>query len=262
MNKNLYRKQLTLRSVSLAITLGLILITGIENSAALSNCQSEPTHPNPALSTAYGKSLTEWMMLHSAWYNQGQDPLLGTIGHVTLIPLPQQLPTPIPPDLPAVDSFKSGSLNITLKPGSPFVVPVISLSGELYVNDILPPDDLSPYKSSLLNADILVTLDGKTIMQSPADNHKFFYGPAYFPEPIAYNPPQFRFNDPVLGDVYAAAISSSMGIGFVHPPLSVGKHTLKLHAVNSDLGYGFANTWNITVKPEGKKNDGHKPHYQ
>jgi hypothetical protein len=249
MNKILFTKSRTVKSVSLAIVLGLILTAGIENAAALSNCQSKPAPANPALSKAYGKSLTEWMMLHSAWYNQGQDPILGTIGHVKLLPLPQQLPTPIPPDLPPVGSFSTGNLNITLKPGTPFVLPVISLSGESYVNDVLPPDDLLPYKSSLLTADIKVTLDGKTILQSPADNQKFFYGPAYFPEPIAYNPPQFRFTDPVLGDVYAAAISSSMGIGFVHPPLNVGKHTLKLHAVNLDLGFGFANTWNITVKP-------------
>jgi hypothetical protein len=242
-------KILSTKSVSLAFTLGLILTASIENAVALSNCQNEHVPANPALSKAYGKSLTEWMMLHSAWYNQGQDPKLGTIGHVKLLPLPQQLPTPIPPNLPAVGSFSTGSLNISLKPGTPFVVPVISLSGETYVNDVLPPDDLLPYKSSLLTADIKVTLDGKTILQSPNDNQKYFYGPAYFPEPIAYNPPQFRYTDDVLGDVYAAAISSSMGIGFVHPPLRVGKHKLKLHAVNSDLDYGFENTWIINVKP-------------
>ena len=249
MNKTPPTKVLTVKSVSLAITLGLALTAGIEDSAALSNCQSEPAPANPALSRAYGKSLTEWMMLHSAWYNQGQYPKLGTIGHVKLMPLPQQLPTPIPPDLPHVNSFSTGSLNITLKPGTPFVLPVISLSGESYVNNILPSDDLLPYKGSMLTADINVTLDGKTILQSPADNQRFFYGPAYFPEPIAYNPPQFRFTNPDLGDVYAAAISSSMGIGIMHPPLNVGKHILKLHTVNTELDFGFENTWYITVNP-------------
>jgi hypothetical protein len=238
--------------LSLAIfTLGLALTTGIENAAALSNGQSKAAPANPALSKSFGKSLTEWMMLHAAWYNQGQNPRLGTIGHVKLLPLPQQLPTPvIPSNLPQDISFSTGNLDITLKPGTPFVLPVISLSGETYVNNVLPPDDLLPYKNSLLTAGIKVTLDGKTLLQSPTDNKKFFYGPAYFPTPIAYNPPQFRFNDPTLGgDVFAAAISSSIGIGFVHPPLNVGKHILKLHAVNTELGYGFANTWNITVKP-------------
>lgn len=248
MNKKYFAKSRTVKFLCFVMTFGLILAAEIENAAALSNNQSNPVPANPALSKAYGKSLTEWMMLHAAWYNQGQNPQLGTIGHVKLMPIPQQLPTPIPPNLPLVDSFSTGSLDITLKPGTPFVLPVISLSGETYVNDILPPDDLLPYESSLLTADITVTLDGKTILQSPADNQKYLYGPAYFPEPIVYNPPQFRFTDPVLGDVYAVAISSSMGIGFVHPPLNVGKHTLKLHAVNLDLGYGFANTWNITVK--------------
>jgi hypothetical protein len=250
MNKILSTESRIIKVVCCAFTLGLFLTIGIENASAMSNSQSyKPIPANPSKPKLYGYSLAQWMMLHQAWYLQGQDPQTGTVERVKLLPLPQQDPTPIPPDLP-VGAYSIGSLDIDLKPGSPFVAPVITLNGESYVNNILPPDEpLDSYKISLLSADITVTLDGKTILQSPADNQKFFYEPAYFPEPIVFSPPQFRFTDKDLGDVYAAAAIWSQGIGFVHRPLKVGKHTLHIMAVNKELGYGFENTWNITVLP-------------
>jgi hypothetical protein len=254
MNKILFTESRIITVVCYAFTLGLFLIIGIENASAISNNQSyKPVPENPTKSNLYGYSLTQWMMLHQAWYLQGQDPQTGTIGRVKLLPLPQQVSTPIPPDLP-VGAYSIGSLDIALKSGSPFVAPVITLNGESYVNNILPPDEpIDLFKNSLLSADITVTLDGKIILQSPADNQKFFYGPSYFPEPITYSPPQFRFNDTALGDVFAAAAIWSQGIGFVHSPLKVGKHTLNIIAVNKELGYGFDNTWNITVPPNKGK---------
>lgn len=250
MNKMLSAKSDMIKAIFYVFALGLSLTAGVENATALSNNQSyKPAPANPSQSKAYGNSLTQWMMLHQAWYLQGQDSQTGVIGRVNLLPIPQQVPTPIPP-VPDVDQFSTGSLDITLKTGSPFVLPVISLVGESYVDNIVPPDQPSDFlKDSLLGADINVTLDGKAILQSPADNEYAFFGPAYFPEPVVYSEPQFRYNDTVLGDIYAAAAIWAEGIGFVHPPLRVGKHTLHLYAVNRVLRYGFENTWHITVLP-------------
>lgn len=247
MNKKLSAKTRTIKAVCCVLALGLCLTAGVENAAALTT-KSAPV--SPSQSKSYGFTLAQWMMLHQAWYLQGQVPQTGTVGRVKLIPLPQQVPTPIPPNLP-VGAFSTGNLDITLKAGSPFVVPVITLNGESYVDNILPADEpIDLYKNSLLSADFTVTLDGKTILKSPDDNQNFYYGPSFFPEPITYNPPQFRFNDQVLGDVFAAAAIWSQGIGFVHPPLKVGNHSLRIFAVNTVLEYGFDNTWSITVLPQ------------
>ena len=246
--KKLTSARTYIKAFCCAFTLAFLFATGIENAIALSLSNSyKPLPAKPSKAKAFGFSLTQWMMMHQTWYLQGQEPQTGSVGRVKLLPLPQQEPTPIPPGLP-VFSFAAGSLDIAINPGTPLVVPVITLNGESYVDNIVPPDEpIDLFKNSLLSADITVTLDGKTILQSPADNQKFFYGPAFFPEPIAYNPPQFRFSDPVLGDVYAASAIWSQGIGFVHPPLKEGKHSLHILAVNKDLGYGFDNTWHITV---------------
>lgn len=241
-----FAKNNNLKAICCALTFGLSLAFSIDNAAALSTSSSK--YVRSPSSKSFGSTLTQWMMLHQAWYLKGQDPDAGTVGRVTLMPLPQQNPIPIPPDLP-VDVFSTGSLDVALKAGSPFVIPVITLNGESYANNIIPDDEpIDLFKNSLLNADITVSLDGVTILKSPSDNQKFFYGPIFFPQPVTYNSPQFRFTDAALGDVFASAAIWSEGIGFMHKPLNVGTHTLHIIAVNKDLRYGFDNTWNITVK--------------
>lgn len=236
-------------TVCCVFTLGLALTAGVDNAAALSNNQSyKPSPANPSQSKPYGNSLTQWMMLYQTWHLQGQAPQTGTIGRVKLLPIPQQI-TANPP-CSDIEQFTTGSLEMTLKTGSPFVLPVTFIVGESYVDNIVPPDQPNDFlKDSLLGADITVTLDKKPILESPADNEVAFFGPAYFPEPIVHNPPQLRYNDLELGDIYATAAIWSEGIGFVHPPLPVGKHTLHIYLVNRALKYGFDNTWNITVLP-------------
>ncbi len=49
----------------------------------------------------------------------------------------------------------------------------------------------------------------------------------YFDSPIAYPEPEFRFYDPMLGDVYATAAIWSEGTSCILKPLSVGHHTLE-----------------------------------
>jgi hypothetical protein len=249
MNKNLSAKTHIVKTVCCMVTLGIILTFGVENAVALSHSNSYKSLPDShSKSKAFGLTLTQWMLLHQAWFLQGQDPQTGTIGRVKLLPLPQQEPTPVPP-VP-IGSFSTGNLDLTLKSGTPLVVPVMILNGEAYVNNLVPPDEpIDLFKNSLLSSDIKVELDGKTLLQSPEANQKYFYGPAFFPEPVTYQPPQLRFSDPVLGEVFAASAIWSEGIGFVYPPLKVGKHVLHIFAVNNDLGFGFDNTWNITVLP-------------
>jgi hypothetical protein len=257
MNKIQLAKSTAIKNVCCVLTLGLALTAGVGYADNQSNDHgSKPEHPTQA--HLYGKSLTEWMMLYSAWFAQGQDPNKGTIGKVQLLPMPQQEATAIPPT-PDIDQFLKGSLDVTLQYGSPFMVSVIALTGELFVDDIIPPDEALPvYKQSLIGADVLVTLDGKPILRSPQGNLNAFIGPAYFPQPVLYSSPQFRYTDNTLGDIYASGIVWVEGIGFVQPPLSAGQHTLHVYALNPVLRLGFDNTWNITVKSKEHKSKEHK----
>lgn len=247
MNQN--KITLILNHISQLFVFVWLLSLSIGEVSAVSTNQGDTVAPSISVKEkSFGKTLSQWMMLHQEWFLRGQDPQTGTIGSVNLLPLPQSEPVPVPP-VPTVEQFSVGTLDLTLKTGLALVVPVITLNGESFLNDIIPPDKTLPiYTQSLLSAQITVTLDDVLILQSPTDNQRFFYGPAFFPEPVVYDPPQFRFNDSTLGDVYAAAAIWSQGIGFVLPHLKIGSHTLRVYALNTDLKYGFDNTWHITVK--------------
>jgi hypothetical protein len=232
----------------------LVIVASLMSALIVLNTAREtrgagPKRPSPPQSNAFGKSLAEWLVLHQTWYIEGSDPAGEYVGHVLLLPQPQGIPTPVVPGSDLI--ILKGSLDLELNPGTPIVVPIITLVGETYVNPQLPPDfPLDSFKASLLGAEVRVTLDGKPLVDGASSNlGNFFIGPTYFKPPIAYDPPQFRFSDPLLGDVYAASAIWLEALGFVLEPLSVGPHVLRIFAVNHDLSYGFDNTWNITVHP-------------
>ena len=67
---------------------------------------------------------------------------------------------------------------------------------------------------------------------------------------------QFFFNPPVpiTGFPPVNSIIWFQGIGIVHPPLSVGTHTLQLDAVNTQAAFGsffeYHNTWTVRCSLE------------
>ena len=87
----------------------------------------------PPGSHAYGKILTEWLSVYWRWYYSGADPAQSFVGRVKLMPLPagELISGTGTPDDPAL---YRGHLEITLRPGTPFVLPLSAWSVERYNN--------------------------------------------------------------------------------------------------------------------------------
>ena len=191
----------------------------------------------PAQSNAFGKSLTEWMTLYWQW-SLGGGP--DHVKRVTFLPQPA-LGAPVSGDF----TFDNpgvfvGELEVSLQPGTKFVLPVSAWVGESYLPELGIPDD-SPLDPSIFTvADVM--LDGKSLIDS-SNLEDYYYGPTYFDPPIEYDAP--------TGYGSNAAIFVQ-GIGFAHGPLSKGTHTLTLVSAiqvpEFDLGVVFMNTWTITVE--------------
>lgn len=169
-------------------------------------------------SKAYGKTLTEWMQRYWTWSlgGGGED----HDGNVTFLPLPNGdlIDGSITYNDPAL---LVGHLDISLKPGTPFVLPVIVWYGETYdpalhfPNDPVLPASLFTDPSK---ATTKVYIDGRPVMDSTiASVSPYYYGPA--PISVTYAEPTSYGS---IGAVYV------QGVGFVQEPLSVGPHTIAL----------------------------------
>jgi len=214
-----------------AVVLGLALALPVSDTLG-----------GPKQSKAFGKSLTEWMKLYWTWAITGEGD--DHVGHVQFLPIPQgevvegsgTLDDPL---------ILRGELDVTFKPGTAFALPVIVWVGETYDPDLDIPDD--PYLDSSIftDANVLVTIDGKRVIDSSVDDLRdFLYGPADFDPPLFYGEPSSYGS---IGAIFA------QGIGFVHQPLSKGTHTLRLAAElripQYDIHVIFVNEWTITVDP-------------
>lgn len=198
----------------------------------------QPAQPQ---TDAYGKSLTAWQLLYLTWL-LGADPV-DHVGQVRFLPLPQGTPQGENPVIYV------GELAATLDPGAPFVLPIFVWIGESYDNGSAD----APLPSDLFTAmTVTVTLDGQPLLDSSsAPLTPYYFGPQAFQSPIPYAEPQPRGDSDGDGepDLFALAMIWAQGIGFVYPPLSIGQHTLTLYAENAAFGFGYDNTWQITVAP-------------
>jgi hypothetical protein len=203
---------------------------------------------SPPQSSAFGKTLPEWMQLYfSYFFRVGPD----HVGKVRFLPLPNGTQ---PDDDEGDFSYANpgtvvGHLNVSLPPGSPFVLPVVTWVQEKYEDDSTDPafpDEI--FTNNPGNPIIKVYIDGKPVMDSTqASVNPFYYTVPLdltYPEPTDYGS---------IGAIFA------QGIGFVHPPLSVGTHTIELESEllippdlfpSSGLGVHYLNTWTITVSPK------------
>jgi hypothetical protein len=234
----------TLRGLALAIAVFGTSLTPVETVRGDSAPQS----------SAFGKTLTEWMQSYWKWgLGGGGD---DHVGRVQFLHLPN--------GEYAGGSFTYadpgilvGHLDVSLKPGTPFVLPVTIWYGETYRPDLGYPDD--PALPADLFTDptknlIKVYIDGKAVMDSTlASVSPFYFGPAptdvVYPQPSSY------------GSIAAIFVQ---GVGFVQPPLSVGTHKIELVSglrvppdptiLNLNIypegsGVRYMNTWTITVAP-------------
>jgi hypothetical protein len=205
--------------------------------------------PVPPRSHAFGKTLAKWQQLYWTWALGGNQ--AGQVGHVLFLPMPQgelRGGTGAPDD----PFFFVGELDITLQPGTAFVTPVLVFIGESYVENV--PDDTPLPEEIFTNAEVLVTLDGRPLINSSAEDiSPYYFDAVFFDEPLFYDEPQPRGDPP--GTINAQAALWVQGLGFAYPPLKVGQHTLTMFGDNR-FGFSFFNTWRITVKPQSRKPGG------
>lgn len=209
---------------------------------------------SPPQSSAFGKTLPEWMQLFwIANLEGGPD----YVGAVKLLPLPQGIIGGGTFTYADPGVF-TGHLDVTLGPGTPFVLPVVVWIGEAYETALhYPIDPVIPaeFFTDPSKAITKVYIDGQPVMDSTkASVSPFYFGPVplgvVYPEPSDY------------GSISAIYVQ---GVGFVHPPLSVGVHTialesellippnpsyLNLNVYPGGSGIHFFNTWTITVSPK------------
>jgi hypothetical protein len=123
--------------------------------------------PAPPQSHTFGKTLSEWQKLYWTWALGGSPE--SQVGHVLFMPIPQGVPddgagTPEDPVISV------GELDVTLKPGTAFVMPVFVFVGESYVEDE-PDDDPAVFPAGLFtNAEVLVKLDNHPLIDSIAED--------------------------------------------------------------------------------------------
>jgi hypothetical protein len=189
--------------------------------------------PQPPQSNAFGKSLEDWQDTYWRW-------ALGEVsikpdangnavvrGNVVLMPLPS-----------APGDGTAASLDVTLKSGQPFMMPLLMLLGNSYSDGT--PNDVFASSNDFRNINLSLKLDGVEIMNG--SNAIQYYTQSIFDPSI-----------PLAGSPPASAWIWFQGIGMVHTPLSLGVHTLTLDTKNTYPEYNFSveyhNTWHITVQP-------------
>jgi hypothetical protein len=230
---------------ALTLTLGVLLLV-------LASAPVEAgDKPSPPQSQAFGKSLAEWLVSYFTWALGGDQ--TNPDGRVLFLPIPASEPVSGSgtPDDPLV---LVGHADVTVKPGTPFVLPIAVFIGELYGPDVDVPFNPDPEvpESVFEGTDILITLDGQPIIDSTTeDKFRYYVPPQYFEEPIFYDQPTSS------GSIAAVFVQ---GFVFVHPPLSKGTHTLTLRSslilpagvypnVPDGFGFVYENSWTITVEP-------------
>ena len=186
----------------------------------------------PGNSHAFGKTFAGWNEIYERWlFGVLAVPIDGN-GNAVVSPHVVLMPFPNTPG-----DGTPGHIDVTLNAGQAFVLPLWVELGTDYT-DGTPPDPLLDI-SIFQTLNITFQIDGRTVINQ--SNVLKFYSEFFFNPPI-----------PITGFPPVNSIIWFQGIGIVHPPLSVGTHTLKLDAVNTQPAFGgffeYHNTWTVTVQ--------------
>ena len=240
--------------------LGWLFVGGPEPADACILGNGEGAHENPHRcgnrvapphSQAHGKTLQEWLTIYWTWYfGTNADPAQSKVGRVQLMPLPapDTVTGSFTPDDPGVIT---GAIDVTLPPGTPFVIPQFAWTRETYdpnLDPLIPDDPAIPDDSLLAAVSPNLSIDGCTVVND--ENERRFYIPPtpidptiFYPEPTSYG---------------SIGIIGFQGCGIVALPLSPGVHVMKIDLPwilrdpppgISPFGVIYHNTWNITVQP-------------
>jgi hypothetical protein len=199
----------------------------------------------PPQSHAYGRTLTDWMSTYLRWMYSGADPAQSTVGHVKMLPLPAGVDVGGDGSLGDPNVFV-GKLEITLRPGTPFVLPLGIWTVERYIGYPAVSDDPPiPDAAFLTGVSPSLTIDGKELV---SDRNKVaFYVPLTAFDPIVVYPTPTGYD--------SVAAVAFQGYGIVSPPLSVGTHVIHLYEpylIDSPpfaFGVIYDNTWIVKVAP-------------
>lgn len=178
--------------------------------------------------------LANAMAKYWTWYYGGVGPQ--QIGHLFFVPLPsgeQISENPL---------IFQGSTAFTVRAGKKLVLPMSFFLGESYVEG--PPDDPASFPIDYKASDLLLTVDGRVIIDSTRTKLDCVYVDlTYFPQPIVYPEPSSYGSNAAIW---------MFGLGILLPPMSPGEHIIELQVVSPltpvfgvDLGY--YNTWYVTV---------------
>jgi hypothetical protein len=231
----------------------LALMTALAASLTLAgnmNANGGVPRISPPNSHAFGKTLTEWLGIYWRWTYTGADMAQSVVDGVQLMPVPNGTETggSYTPEDPAV---LVGQLEITLPPGTPFVLPEYAWIRERYEGWPLVPDDpLMPEDVGLAIGHPCLTIDGRMIITDA--NKAAFYVPTTPFDPIIVYPTPSSY--------HSVAAVSFQGVGFVSPPLPPGRHVIHLYepliipagayaGLPDGVGIIYDNTWIVTVKP-------------
>jgi len=234
-----------------------VVLSGPTKSPGLPG-DASPNKVLPPNAHTHGKTLAQWLEGYWRWnYNGSTDvsqPFQPGPSPVVYMPMPVGAQTGGSwlPDDPA---YLQGQIEVTLKPGTAFVLPCFAWISERYntgqADDPSIPNTL--IRNTITGVDGTgvpeVTLDGKPILK---DFWDYYVGPLAFDPVVEYAQPSS------YGSIAAIAFQST---GFVMAPLPPGKHTLHLvermtilpedlpgFPYDYYLGLIYDNTWIITVK--------------
>jgi len=222
-----------------ALSLVLCLSAGVCQRSGAAGDKILPPNAN-----AYGKSLGQWLEAYWRWSYTSNNTEPFQSGPVAFMPLPAGAQTGGDITNPDDPAYYKGAIEVTLRPGTPFVLPAFALLWERYQGwpDVL--DDV-PLPDEVMNTTItdqVVTLDGKPILQ---DFWAYFVSRAFDPMLVYSQPTGYG----AVGSIYF------QGVGFVAAPLTPGQHTLKLYERYVVPGWWaviYDNTWVINVVPPGR----------
>jgi hypothetical protein len=220
---------------------GVVLVAALALACLTAWGKVVPPHSN-----AFGDSLQGWMRAYWTWAFTGE-PASGEVKKVKFLELPagEWVSGAGTYEDPGV---YRGHLDVTIKPGTKFVLPCVVWLGEVYEDGHVDPAAPAEWFGNDDFIGAQVTVDGKAIIsnENAAD---FYVPPTEFDPPIMYSEPSSYGS---TGIVYL------QGIGFVCGPLPVGTHTVTNYAWfrvppppnpwGATWGTIYENTWTITVK--------------
>jgi len=177
--------------------------------------------------------LGDAMAKYWSWYYGG----VGTqeIGHLYLVPLPNG-------DMISEDPLIfQGSTSFTVRTGKTLVLPISFFLGESYLE--APPDDPAETPTDYKASSLLLTVDGRVIVDSTRTKLDCVYvDVTYFQQPIVYPEPSYYGSNAAIWMV---------GLGILLPPMSPGEHIIDLQVVSPlpvwGINLGYYNTWHVTV---------------